>query len=263
MRKKWMMVLMAGSMLAIFTTTTNAGFVNNGNGTVTDTATGLTWQQATAPGTYIWEAALVYCEGLTLGGRSDWHLPTIKELDSIVDLSIPYPGPTINTTYFPDTAASGYWSSTSNVYSTLEAWGAVFDGQGDGFGYYKRSSLCVRAVRGGQPGSLGDSVILSPMQASSWNIGRSMPIRWITCGLGTNVKISLSRQGGLPGTFETIIASTPNDDQYDWTITGEESANCVIKIEQVDNAANSTSEGPFVIKEAPIVNQGVFFLLLD
>ncbi len=32
-----------------------------------------------------WEEALAYCEGLTLGDHSDWRLPTIKELNSIVD----------------------------------------------------------------------------------------------------------------------------------------------------------------------------------
>ena len=43
------------------------------------------------------------CGSLNLGGYSDWRLPTKKELMSIVDYSIPYPGPTINTTYFPNT----------------------------------------------------------------------------------------------------------------------------------------------------------------
>jgi hypothetical protein len=60
-----------------------SGFVDNGNGTVTDTSTGLTWQQATAPGAYTWKEALAYCENLTLGDRSDWRLPTLKELRSI------------------------------------------------------------------------------------------------------------------------------------------------------------------------------------
>ncbi|MBN1277277.1 MAG: DUF1566 domain-containing protein, partial [Deltaproteobacteria bacterium] len=45
------------------------------------------WQKATAPGTYTWEHALDYCEELSLGERTDWRLPNIKELRSLVDYS--------------------------------------------------------------------------------------------------------------------------------------------------------------------------------
>ena len=57
-----------------------AGYIDNGDGTVTDNGTGLMWQQATAPGTYTWEQALVYCENLDLANHTDWRLPTVKEL---------------------------------------------------------------------------------------------------------------------------------------------------------------------------------------
>jgi len=66
-------------------------------------------------------------------------------------------------------------------------------------------------------------------------------------GLGTDVKISLSRQGGLNGTFNTLIATTPNDGNQGWTVIGPESVNCVIKIEQADNSVNWATEGLFVI----------------
>ncbi len=71
------------------------------------------WQQATAPGTYTWEQALAYCEKLlgTLAGHTDWRLPTAKELASLADNS--RYNPAINITYFPDTVASDYWSSTT------------------------------------------------------------------------------------------------------------------------------------------------------
>jgi len=67
-----------------------AAYQNNGNGTVSDTSTGLMWQQDTArdgEGYYDrmnWEEALAYCEALVLGDHADWRLPTIKDLDSIV-----------------------------------------------------------------------------------------------------------------------------------------------------------------------------------
>jgi hypothetical protein len=63
----------------------SAALIDNGNGTVTDTGSGLMWQKATAPGTYTWQAALSYCENLSLAGHSDWRLPNRNELESLVD----------------------------------------------------------------------------------------------------------------------------------------------------------------------------------
>jgi len=60
-------------------------FVDNSDGTITDNATGLMWQQADDGTTRDWEEALSYSENLSLGGYSDWRLPNAKELHSILD----------------------------------------------------------------------------------------------------------------------------------------------------------------------------------
>ena len=60
-------------------------FTDNGDGTITDLATGLMWQQADNGETYDWEHGLAYAESLELGGHSDWRMPNAKELQSIVD----------------------------------------------------------------------------------------------------------------------------------------------------------------------------------
>ena len=60
-------------------------FTDNGDGTITDNATGLMWQQADDGTTRDWENALSYAEGLSLGGYDDWRLPNAKELHSILD----------------------------------------------------------------------------------------------------------------------------------------------------------------------------------
>ncbi len=60
-------------------------FVDNSDGTITDRATGLMWQQADDETSRDWEEALEYAEGLELAGHDDWRLPSSKELQGIVD----------------------------------------------------------------------------------------------------------------------------------------------------------------------------------
>jgi len=70
-------------------------FVDNGDGTITDNATALTWTQndsgdpstGSGQGGLDWEGALNYCESLDYAGINDWRLPSAKELQSIVDYS--------------------------------------------------------------------------------------------------------------------------------------------------------------------------------
>ncbi|MFZ2198777.1 MAG: DUF1566 domain-containing protein [Thermodesulfovibrionales bacterium] len=116
-------------------------FVDNG-GMVTDTKTGLIWQTGES-GSLSWDDALSYCEGLTLGGNSDWRLPNIKELESIVD-DTRY-NPAINSIFW-GTSTEEYWSSTTGL-GAFNAWYVNFL---DGFVRYasKNEGSHVRCVRG-------------------------------------------------------------------------------------------------------------------
>jgi hypothetical protein len=56
--------------------------VDNGDGTITDTKTGLMWQKGDA-GPMRWEKAVETCQALSLASKTDWRPPTLKELNGL------------------------------------------------------------------------------------------------------------------------------------------------------------------------------------
>jgi len=54
---------------------------------VTDNLTGLMWtKNGNLPnGAMTWDQAIDYCNNLTLGGYSDWRLPNVNELESLIN----------------------------------------------------------------------------------------------------------------------------------------------------------------------------------
>jgi len=137
----------------------NNSFIDNSDGTITDTSTGLMWQQDSVS-TITWEQALAYCNNLTLAGYNDWRLPSINELLSIVDYSTWEPP--IDIQLFGDDAFNRFWSSTSFTDNPNWVWSVEF-GNGGLFLNFKVLGDCdhgcevFRAVRGGQCGAIGDS----------------------------------------------------------------------------------------------------------
>jgi hypothetical protein len=107
-------------------------FVDNGNDTITDNATGLMWAKndsgSDAPKGLNWEEALAYVKTQNAAnylGYSDWRLPNVKELQSIVDYSRSPDttksaaiDPLFNTTSITNEAGqtdySFYWSGTTH-----------------------------------------------------------------------------------------------------------------------------------------------------
>lgn len=118
-------------------------FVDNGDGTVTDTRTGLMWEQKTADGSihntydyYAWSTGSPYnpdgnayftflatLNGPTpFAGYGDWRLPTLTELLTIVGMSVPHCGEPppfgaacIDETVFGPTQTADYWSATTSA----------------------------------------------------------------------------------------------------------------------------------------------------
>jgi hypothetical protein len=162
------------------TTTTTLRFVDNGDGTVTDHQTGLQWEKKVAGSgclhcvndAYTWSSTGTAPDGTaftgflnTLNGgatgvgncitntgsapmggfanRCDWRLPTIVELQTIVNCSFI---PCFNPIFGPPGIHTIYWSSTSD--GGIDAWGLRFS-DGMLFNGLTSDLFVVRAVRGG------------------------------------------------------------------------------------------------------------------
>ena len=122
-------------------------YVDNGDGTISDVATGLMWQKADDGVSKDWEDALEYSENLELASFNDWRLPNAKELQSIVDYSrspqttnSPAINPIFETTEinYPNDNSGGhypfFWTSTTHLDGANPYSGAVYIAFGEGLG---------------------------------------------------------------------------------------------------------------------------------
>lgn len=105
-----------------------AGFNDNANGTVTDFATGLIWQQLSDAHNIqlsTHDEASTYCENLNLASNESWRLPTVKELSSLVDYQ--HANPSINKNMFSNTMSNRYWTASLVAGYNVMAWTVNFE----------------------------------------------------------------------------------------------------------------------------------------
>lgn len=177
--------------------------VDNNDGTVTDNATGFMWQQWES-GYMGWDSALLYCNELSLGGHSDWRLPSIKEFASIID-NTRY-NPAINTAFFPNARTSFYWSSTTWAGYPRYAW-AIYFWSGVtaaidskvGTGSVHVYTRCVRGGNGHNP-SHSLTVTIDPQEGGTIT---SVPAG-LTCSGNTCT-------GSFPQGTEVTFMANPNN----------------------------------------------------
>jgi hypothetical protein len=116
-----------------------------GKGTITDTKTKLTWQQTVPLDRYTWAVAKNYCQaGSDSLAGTGWRLPTITELQTLVDDS--RSNPSIDPTVFAATPSAVFLSSTPAADVPYLAWGVDF-GYGATSYANMTDALNVRCVR--------------------------------------------------------------------------------------------------------------------
>ena len=93
-------------------------FTRNANGVVIDSRTNLEWQDDYSDNSKkikeaTWQDAIDYCESLTLDGHTNWRLPNVNELISLLDYYSKQQ-PLIDAS-FENTYSNYYWSSSSEA----------------------------------------------------------------------------------------------------------------------------------------------------
>lgn len=148
-----------------------APFTVNANGTVTDSMTGLVWDQCPvgmsstttacdtgSAGLFTWAVALSQAVtanaangGAGYKGITDWRLPNVNELESISNIgSYTANVPTTDGSAFPNTPPFFFSTSTNYAPDANQAWVVYFGSTGgDVVGGLKNTSRHVRLVRGG------------------------------------------------------------------------------------------------------------------
>lgn len=138
-------------------------FIRNAtDNTVTDNNLGLMWQDDSDATTITkqWltnanfasanytdtmgDTATTYCESLSLGGNTDWRLPTTTELMTITNKGAS--NPAINPVFL-NTNAERYWTSTFSTTASSKA-GYVYFYNGHNYSDDKNIAKYVRCVRG-------------------------------------------------------------------------------------------------------------------
>lgn len=116
MRNRMIFVLVPASLAlaaAVAWATAPAGKFTTAPDTVVDTQTQLTWQRSVGNTKVTWKQAFDACDALDLDGKTDWRLPELQEVYSLIDFSKAGLNPYIDAAVFPDTPWGVYWSNTS------------------------------------------------------------------------------------------------------------------------------------------------------
>jgi hypothetical protein len=91
--------------------------------------------------------------------------------------------------------------------------------------------------------------VTSPNGGEVWTIGGIEKITWTSVSTSGQVRIEMSRDAAAA--WDTIIETTDDDGEHDWTVTLPASETCLIKITDVAGPAADQSDAVFIIKNPP------------
>jgi hypothetical protein len=251
---------------------TQPAYQDNGDGTISDLVTGLMWVKARGEKVY-WNAAMAGAKQCRVGGYTDWRMPTIKELYSLINFtggfhmsaanSVPY----LDTRYFEfryGNEAAGErgidcqdWTATTYVSTTMLGNATVFgvnfaDGRIKGYpksrpgpGGGVEHTLYARYVRG-NPGygkndfrDNGDGTVTD----------RATGLMWTKADSGTG----LNWQQALAWVQEKNTANFLG--HRDWRLPNAKELQSIVDYTRSPDTSRSAAIDP-VFTCTPITNEG-------
>jgi hypothetical protein len=120
------------------------------NEAVFDKESGLVWEKSPWTTKYQWEAAINICVQKQTGGRYGWHLPTVEQLSSLMDISVSGEPKLPVGHPFSVVQPYSYWSATTFVGDTSTAYIVDFSNGFNISSPFKMSLVYIWCVRGGQ-----------------------------------------------------------------------------------------------------------------
>ena len=94
------------------------------NAAVRDNSTGLVWEQTPSTPATDWSNARLQCINKNVGNTRGWRLPSVVELTSLIDPSLP--APYVPGAVFTGVQTATYWSATASAVGTTSAFGVNF-----------------------------------------------------------------------------------------------------------------------------------------
>lgn len=205
-------------------------YTDHGDGTVTDKETGLMWQQcplgthvtgtvgtvtgactSDGPDTalFTWSEAMAAAQvanAAALSGYSDWRVPSVAELGTLLDIHCGYLDDLFYNKYrFPLTlyatarGSASFWTSTPNRYRE-RAWYVDF-GRGAEYAWKKVSGMAVRLVRTGQRDNAPVPLTVTTLAGDEGSCAPSYTTPTYVC---TSIRAAVAHANSLPFSGHTI-----------------------------------------------------------
>jgi hypothetical protein len=246
------LLLLLGCVQAAFAmpTTPTGDFIDNQDGTVTHKTTGLAWMRCAlgqkwtgsscsgTASTYTYDQAVALKR--SFAGHSDWRVPNIAELQTIVERG--NYNPANNTEMFPNTPSNSFWSSSPRVGYTDFTWLVDF--------YYgvvsvndRYYSFPVRLVRASQSLAIGLSTPNTDFTDNKDGTvtHKRTGLVWQRCAVGQTWTGSTCSGSADVYSYDQAIALTSSlAGRSDWRVPNANELASIVKYDASYPAINTT-----------------------